>query len=424
MQLRLFATNKFMRTHFNIARNSLQTLRKNRKRTMLSLLGIVVGTGVLVLVLSLGKGLEGLIMSQLGSFSPNTIMVEVQTPSSSKAGVMSAYNIKTLNETDMDDILKIEGITHISGWYTGSSNVKFGRENKNITALAVNTDFPFTQNLPIAVGRFFNKTEDKSGEKVVVIGLALAQKLTNNNPKNLLDQKVKLDGKFFRVVGITEELDSMGPMSLSDMIFLPLRTGSKHLWADDHLQAIILRMDDITQADRISWRIQNVLRNNHDIQDPKDDDFAVRTFSEMMEIVGTITSGINLLLSALAAISLLVGGVGIMNVMYVTVSERTKEIGLRKAVGAGSNLILFQFLFEAVVLTALGGIIGATLGITMAWFISLGAGYAGFDYPFAIPWTGIIGAVIISSLIGIIFGITPARKAALLEPIAALRAET
>jgi len=166
------------------------------------------------------------------------------------------------------------------------------------------------------------------------------------------------------------------------------------------------------------------LRRNHKIDDPEDDDFAVRTFTQLLDIVGTVTNGINLLLASLAGISLLVGGVGIMNVMYVTVSERTKEIGLRKAMGARPSLIRLQFLFEALLLTLMGGILGAFLGTVLSWLISLAAGSFGFDFPFTIPWMGIVGAVAISTLIGLVFGIAPAKKAARLEPIAALRSES
>ena len=149
-----------MRKYYYLARNSLTTLQRNLKRTLLTLLGIVVGTAVLVLVLSLGNGLESLIMNRLGSFSPNTLFIEVQTPPSSKAGAFAAFDIKTMTERDRDDILDIDGIDYVSGWRSGSAQIKLGRENKNITLLAVNTDFPKLQNVPIQLGRFFNATED------------------------------------------------------------------------------------------------------------------------------------------------------------------------------------------------------------------------------------------------------------------------
>ena len=255
------------------------------------------------------------------------------------------------------------------------------------------------------------------------LSIDLADKLSNNQPTRLLQQKIKINNHSFRVVGISDEVDAMGPMSFGDMAFIPLEAGSKHLWGEEHLQAIMLHIEDASQTDRLSWRIQNVMRRNHDIDDPEDDDFAVRTFTQLMEIVDTVLTSVNLLLASLAGISLLVGGVGIMNVMYVTVSERTKEIGLRKAIGARPSLILLQFLFEALVLTGLGGILGAAFGVALAWFISLGANYAGFDFPFSLPWSGIAGAVLVSIFIGLVFGLKPAQKAAQLEPIAALRAE-
>jgi len=398
-------------------------LQRNLKRTLLTLLGIVVGTAVLVLVLSLGQGLEGLIMNRLGSFSPNTIFIEVQTPPSSKADIRSSLNIKTMTEKDRDDLLSLEGISYASGWRSGAAKIKYNRENENITLLAVNKDFPNLQNVPIGLGRFFNSVEDKSGEKVVVLGLSLANKLSYDRPESLVGEKVKLDNHSFRVVGITEEVDAIGPVSLSDTAFIPLRTGSKTFWSGDHLQAIMVYMEDASQTDRLSWRIQNILRRNHNIENPDDDDFAVRTFSQLLEIVGTVTSGINLLLTSLAGISLLVGGVGIMNVMYVTVSERIHEIGLRKALGANPRLIQIQFLFEALMLTAIGGVLGAVLGTTLSWLISLAAVSFGFNFPFSIPWVAIVGAVLVSALIGIVFGYAPAKKAAQMDPIAALKSE-
>ena len=424
MRLKRCVTNKIMRKYYYLARNSLTTLQRNLKRTLLTLLGIVVGTAVLVLVLSLGNGLESLIMNRLGSFSPNTLFIEVQTPPSSKAGAFAAFDIKTMTERDRDDILAIDGISYVSGWRSGSAQIQLGRENKNITLLAVNTDFPKLQNVPIQLGRFFNTTEDNSGERVVVLGLGLANDLSNDRPESLVQQNVKIDNLSFRVVGITEEVDAIGPVSLSDTAFIPLRTGARNFWGEDHLQAIMAYTSDVEQTDRLAWRIANVLRRNHKIDDPEDDDFAVRTFTQLLDIVGTVTNGINLLLASLAGISLLVGGVGIMNVMYVTVSERTKEIGLRKAMGARPSLIRLQFLFEALLLTLMGGILGAFLGTVLSWLISLAAGSFGFDFPFTIPWMGIVGAVAISTLIGLVFGIAPAKKAARLEPIAALRSES
>ncbi|NCP67825.1 ABC transporter permease [bacterium] len=412
-----------MRKYYYLARSSILMLQRNLKRTLLTLLGIVVGTAVLVLVLSLGQGLEGLIMNRLGSFSPNTIFIEVQTPPSSKADIRSSLNIKTMTEKDRDDLLSLEGISYASGWRSGAAKIKYNRENENITLLAVNKDFPNLQNVPIGLGRFFNSVEDKSGEKVVVLGLSLANKLSYDRPESLVGEKVKLDNHSFRVVGITEEVDAIGPVSLSDTAFIPLRTGSKTFWSGDHLQAIMVYMEDASQTDRLSWRIQNILRRNHNIENPDDDDFAVRTFSQLLEIVGTVTSGINLLLTSLAGISLLVGGVGIMNVMYVTVSERIHEIGLRKALGANPRLIQIQFLFEALMLTAIGGVLGAVLGTTLSWLISLAAVSFGFNFPFSIPWVAIVGAVLVSALIGIVFGYAPAKKAAQMDPIAALKSE-
>lgn len=412
-----------MRKILQLTSQSLNSLRKNKKQSMLTLLGIVVGTGVLVLVLSLGQGLEQFIMRQLGSFNPNSIFVEVQTPPSSRAGAFAALNITTLSEEDRDDLAEIDGITHASGWYTSQNVFAYGNENKTATILGVNKDFPVVQFLPVATGRFFNQQEDENGEKVVVLGKDLAEELQKGERKPILNERIKLGSQRYLVIGIADEVDASAGLNLNEMGFVPLKSGQKYLWSETHLQAIAMRMENPEEVNRLKWRMENVLRKNHDIDAPDDDDFAVRTFDQILDIVGDVISGINYLLSSLAGISLLVGGVGIMNVMYASVSERTKEIGLRKSLGAPPSLILFQFLFEALMLSIIGGLAGAAIGVGLAYGISLLAANFGFGWDFSIPWAAIGLAVGVSIIIGLVFGYRPAQKASKLDPILALRSE-
>ncbi len=212
-------------------------------------------------------------------------------------------------------------------------------------------------------------------------------------------------------------------MDFDEIVYVPVKTVQKSLMGINYLQAITSQMLDSSIEDETAYEMKQILRENHDIDDPDKDDFEVMSATEAKEMMGTILYALKIMLVVLAGLSLVVGGVGIMNIMYATVAERTFEIGLRKAVGASPKSILEQFLIESIIITFLGGVGGIILGIIVIYGVYLGANYYGMEWPFAISWVGIVIAIVFSVAVGLIFGIYPARKAAALDPITALRRE-
>ena len=253
----------------------------------------------------------------------------------------------------------------------------------------------------------------------MVLGYKIAEDLfANENP---IGQNIKLDKKNYRVIGVMEERGVTGFFNFDEVVYVPLKTGQKKIMGINHVLFIVAQVYNNDLADATAEEITWLIRERHDITDPDKDDFAVITQEESMAIVDTIFNAITWLLIALAAISLAVAGVGIMNVMYVSVAERTFEIGLRKSVGASSRDILWQFLLEAIVITLIGGVIGMTAGIILSFLISVIAGSFGFNWEFQISIFSVFLSVGFSTMIGLVFGLYPAKKAAGLDPIVAMR---
>jgi len=255
----------------------------------------------------------------------------------------------------------------------------------------------------------------------VVLGSQVKENLFAES--TALGKSVTVDGKKYRVIGVMEEIGSKGFIDMDKNVYIPLRTVQKKIMGINHVLWIISQTKDNSLAESTADEIRFLMQQRHDISSPEKQDFAVTTMGEALDIIGNVGFGINMLLLVLAGISLIVAGVGIMNVMYVSVAERTFEIGLRKAVGATEKDILYQFLAEAILLTLFGGIIGIIVGIGVAYGAALGANYAGFNWAFAIPPSSIFLSVSFSIVVGLFFGIYPARKASKLNPIAAIRKE-
>ena len=261
--------------------------------------------------------------------------------------------------------------------------------------------------------------EDRATAQVIVLGVELADNLFGNTDP--LGKKIKVGSKSFEVIGVMEELGSTGFLNMDTLAYIPVRTAQKKLMGIDHILMIMAQVVDNTKTRATAEEVGYLLRERHNVRGPDKDDFAVTTMEEAIEMVGTIIFGVTWLLIALAAISLLVGGVGIMNVMYVSVAERSFEIGLRKAVGASSRAILMQFLDEAVIVTLLGGAVGMLAGIFISYIIALIAQFLGFQWIFSISLFSIFLGVSFSAAVGIIFGLYPAMQASKLDPIVSMR---
>jgi ABC-type antimicrobial peptide transport system permease subunit len=409
---------------FNIAK---QNLRKNRSRTVLSLLGVVIGITSVIVVLSAGNAIENFIIDEIESFGSGTIEVEVKTPSTSQASAENAFSmlggaaITTMTLDDADEIGKHPNISQYYGGVLGQEAISYSSELTKAFLFGVSADFINIDQTEVVSGRFFTKEEDNSLAKLAVLGPKLADKLFGQTDP--VDNFVKLGKERFKVIGVTEERGATFGFDWDNMAIVPVQTLQKRILGIDYISFIFAQMIDTELGDQTVADMEWIMRDAHEIDDPDKDDFAVVSMEQAAEMMDVVVNGIQILLILLGSISLVVGGVGIMNIMYVSVTERTYEIGLRKAVGAKSSVIMWQFLWESVIITLIGGIIGIILGILLSVLISVGANSQGYNWDFSVSYFGMFLATLMSIVVGLVFGLYPAKKAAGLDPIEALRHE-
>lgn len=410
-------------------RQSIIALKANKLRTVFSIVGIVIGVSAVVIILSLGQGLKAYVTNQIEAFGPNILDIAVKVPGAGEIGsaISMAQGIKvtTLKTSDIKDLKdksRFPYIEAVSGQVFGQEWLTYRNEEKKTFVYGCNADFPEIYRIAkISSGRFFTDDEEAGLSKVAVLGNKLAERLFGL--VNPLGKKVKIKGQNFQVIGVMniEGMSSFGGIDSADFVYIPLETALKEVIGIDYLSEVVLLVKDPSYFARATEEISRMLRRNHNITDPDKDDFQITTMTEILESVNDVTVALNLLLGFLAAISLVVGGVGIMNIMFVSVSERTHEIGLRKALGASSKNILLQFLIESLVITGLGGLIGVIIGVGISLVGGVAARGQGLDWPLVISWLAVVVAFVVAAAIGLIFGIYPARKAAKLEPIKAIR---
>lgn len=406
---------------------AIRSLKLNVSRSILTIVGIMVGIAMVVIVLSAGNGLKGIILDQVSGFGNNWINIEVKVPQTGKnsqdngSAQASGVVITSLKEEDMQAIKKLPNIVNAYAGLTTQAVVSYQDETKRPLVFGVSPSYTNINKDEVEKGQFFSEEENKAVNTVVVLGYDVAQNLFGD--ADPIGKLVKIDKGNYQVVGVMEKLGNGGFLNMDQVIYIPLKTVQKKMMGVDHVSWIVAEAKDNTDAFSTSQEIIGLMRERHKITDPDKDDFAVTTQEEASEIVGTIVIGISGLLIALSCNSLLVGGVGIMNVMYVSVAERTFEIGLRKSAGATTSDILWQFLVEAIVLTLFGGVLGVIIGIAISFLISVVANAIGFDWVFKISLFSIILSTSFSTLVGVLFGLYPAKKAASLDPMVAIRQE-
>ncbi len=417
----------------SIIKQSIIALWANKLRSAFSILGIVIGVAAVVLILSLGQGLKGLVTNEIEAFGPTILDIAVNVPGTGQIGTITSMvqgiKITTLSLDDLKDLRdksRFPYVEAVSGQAIGQEWVTYENEEKKALLYGCSADFPliYKTMAETAQGRFFNQDEDDSLAKVVVLGNGLAEELFGQSDP--LGKKVKLKGQNFKVIGVLKPqgmFSSFGGIDMNDFAYLPLQTALKEVLGIDYLSEVVLSVSSEEYLPRAEGEIARLLRHNHNITDPDKDDFEITTMEEILEQVSDVSVILNLLLGFLAAISLLVGGIGIMNIMLVSVSERTREIGLRKSLGATKKDILSQFLIEALVITGLGGFIGIFIGVSNSLLGGLAARAYGLAWPLTVSWLAILLAFLVAMAIGLIFGLYPARQAASLSPIEALRKE-
>ena len=392
------------------------------------MLGIVIGIGTVILVLSAGAGFRSLIDAELGTYGTNTLFIETRVPPTTKnlaantsgpGGSFSGVVISSFKQRDLDEIKKLGNVVDNYGIVTGLAPVSYRGNNKSVIYYGASAErFNIDKNT-LSEGRFYTQAEDTGGAQVVVLGANVAKDLfAQDDP---IGKLLRFGTLNFQVIGVYTAQGALG--GGDDLIYIPLTTAQKKLLGIDYITVGIVQLQDINQSDSTISEIQTLMRRNHNITDPNKDDFKVQSQAQALDTFNTIFNGITYLLIAIATISLIVGGVGIMNIMYVVVTERTAEIGLKKALGARESDILNEFLIESIVVTILGGIIGIAGGSFLGWVVSVIATSAHLAWTFSVPFYAIAIGFGVSAVIGISFGVFPARSAAKMDPIEALRYE-
>jgi len=410
---------------------AIKVLSANPVRTVLTTLGIVIGIATVILVLSAGAGFRSLIDSELASWGTKSLFIETRVPPTTKnkantatsadfSRAGSAVPITSFKMSDLESIRKLPNIEGFYGLATGLAIASYGDNAKSIIYYGASAERFTIDKHALKAGRFYSKSEDGGGAQVVILGSNLANDLFGQNDP--IGKLVKIGSLNFQVVGIYAPQGSLGSGS-DDGLYMPLVTAQKKMLGINYITVGVVEMKDEKLSESTADAIRKIMRSNHNITDPAKDDFTVTTQAQAMETFNVIFGGITLLLIAIAAISLIVGGVGIMNIMYVVVTERTSEIGLKKSLGAKNSDILSEFLIESVLVTVLGGIIGIILGSLLGWVVSFIAISSGLAWTFSVPFYSIIIAVGVSGAIGISFGVLPARSAAKMDPVEALRYE-
>lgn len=408
-------------------RSTFLELLKNKSRSLLTVVGVTIGIAVVIIVLSAGNGVKGLILGELDSFGDDWIQIEPKIPntdhlsSENSSGQARGVVITTLKIKDMEAIERLDTVKNAYAAVTGQAVVSYDNEKKQPTIFGVTASYQDIDKGKIKSGRFFDYDEELSSAQVIVLGYDIATTFFGDD--NPVDKFVSVDGKRYRVVGVMEKRGAAAFFDYDSIVYIPVTTVQNKISGIDHVLFITAQMYRGTNGEALAEEIRSVLREQHNIDDPQKDDFAVTTQAESVALIDGVFFGISVLLVVLAGISLVVGGVGIMNVMYVSVVERTFEIGLRKSVGAQNKDIQRQFLLEAVVLTFIGGLLGISIGIIISYIISVVANYIGFNWDFIISVPSILLSVCFSLAVGVGFGYFPAKRASELDPIEALRAE-
>lgn len=392
------------------------SLIANKMRSILTMLGIIIGVAAVIALVSIGNGVKQDIQNSISSLGSNLLMVMPGAPRT--PGVRpSQGSMKSLKVSDYQAISKLDGVKAASPYTANSYVTIYQSKNWTTTVSGVSSNFQDVNNWTMAEGRFISSKNVENRERVAVVGQTVVKNLfAGEDP---VGKEIRVKNIPFRVIGV---LNSKGNGTMGndqdDVIFIPYTTAMERVEGVDYLRMIYVVANDDNSIDRLQSDIENLLRVRHSIKDTNLDDFNIQNMKSIMETMEQTTGTLTLFLGAVAAISLVVGGIGIMNIMLVSVTERTREIGIRKALGATYFVIVTQFLIEAVVISLMGGLIGIALGIGASKLIGLASG---MSTVISVPT--IVLSFAFSMAIGLVFGIYPARKAAKLNPIDALHYE-
>ncbi|MDB5189973.1 MAG: hypothetical protein JWN49_299 [Parcubacteria group bacterium] len=400
-------------------RETYAALVSNKIRTGLTMLGIVIGIASVIAMVSIGQGAQSSIQNSIQSLGSNLIIVSPGAQGGPGAQVSAGRgSARTLTQADADSIgTEVASVNAASPELTGRYQVTAKGTNTNTSVVGVTSAYPTVRNLEVAEGSFISDQNVKSLSKVAVLGPTARDDLFGTDAE-AIGQTVRIKGQQFKVIGVTVAKGGSGFTSQDDMIFVPLTSAQKLLAGEDYVTSVSVQAASAGAMAQVQADITTLLLERHKISDPASPDFSILNQNDIVATASSITGTFTILLAAVAGISLLVGGIGIMNMMLTTVTERTREIGLRKAIGAKQSDISRQFLVEAVALTLTGGLLGVLLGM----LISFGVNALGLIST-SVSVSSILLAFGVSTAIGVVFGYYPATRAAKLNPIDALRYE-
>lgn len=397
-------------------------LWQHKGRTALTSLGILIGIASVIMVISIGSGAQSLILNQVKSIGSNlvSILPGGQIEDGPPIAVLGIA-ITTLTLDDMEALREIPHVVAANGYTKGTGRIVFGAETVQTAFNGVTEDYTTVEDVTVEFGRFFDRIEVQGGDRVIVLGAGVAEDLFGT--VDPLGQSVRLEGVAFDVIGVLEARGVSGLQNRDDQVFLPITVAQRELLGIRHVSLIRLKVDDSTNIETVIAEATRVLRERHDLDPGDDNDFLIESLDNAVDMLGAITNVLKFFLASIAAVSLVIGGIGIMNILLISVTERTREIGLRKALGAPPSRILQQFLLESIVLTLVGGIAGIVVGSAVSIAVALGAQSMGYDWDLEISLQAITMAFGVSAVVGVVFGFYPAWKAARLNPIEALRYE-
>lgn len=402
-----------------------RSLAASKLRFLLTVLGVVIGVAAVIMVMAIGASAQKLVLSQVENVGSNLIAVlpgasEERGPPASALGIITT----TFKNDDLRALRERRHVPHLvalSGYVSGSATVESATEAFEASFQGVSPDMIEVENIKVAEGRFFFAEEETDLSRVVVLGATRATDLFPN--RDPIGETVTIKKNPFKVVGVLEARGSAAFSNPDSLIFVPLETAQKILLGINYLNFARGKVDRPENIERTMADMKTLLRERHDLDEKEESDFSIRSTKAALGILTSITDVLKYFLIAIASISLLVGGIGIMNSMLISVSQRIREIGLRKAVGARPAHILTQFLIESAGVTLVGGVLGILVGVLVAYVIALIIPRLGYEWQFLVPFSSVVIGFSVSLMIGITFGLYPAIKASRVSPMEALRYE-